>query len=185
MMHISGTSAPLPFHAPDQRCCNCGTEHGVHMRDTELKKTTYMLLGGTETTFVLGLPFCGDCEPTAARFRQGYFSRALVAFVLFWVLLGVLMGAGGEHPPAWLVENMMLIAALGAVGLTTAFYLLRRPSAPQTSAYQPVFLSKLKRSFKGEVQRLDLGFTNHAYADQFALQNQAYCQSGLLVVDKR
>lgn len=183
IIHIPGSAAKLPFAAPHHACCNCGAPLDAQMLDTKLKHTRYMLLAGVETTFVLALPFCGTCKASAKRFRQGHFSRALVAFGLFWVLLGLLMFAG-DRLPSWMQEHILSAAALSGIALTSAFYLSRRARAPATSYYQPVFLRRLKQSFKGDIQSITLGFTNEIYATQFAMANASYCQSGALVVEK-
>lgn len=182
-MHIPGNAIILPFTAPATSCCNCGAPH-VELVDMNFKHTRFMLLGGTETTLTMALPFCADCKASAKRYRQGYFSRALVAACVFWVLLGLIMIMGGDQMPKWLQENLLSVAAIGAVALTSAFYLSRRPKAPASSYYQPVYLRALKQSFRGEVLGITLGFTNEKYATQFSYENAAFCHAGALVIEK-
>jgi hypothetical protein len=183
MIPVHGEASRLSFNAPSRACCNCGSPQDLQLLDTKLKHTRFMLLGGSETTLTMALPFCTACKASAKRFRQGYFSRALVALIVFWVLLGMMM-VFSEHLPRIAQDNLLSTAALASAVLTTLFYVSRRAHPPATSYYQPVFLRKLKQTFLGEIQVVTLAFTNPVYADQFAQMNASFCGSGALVVEK-
>ncbi|KEI30679.1 hypothetical protein [Ralstonia solanacearum] len=148
-----------------------------------MKHTRYFLLAGTETTFELPLPFCNRCKRTANRFRQGVFSKGLVTFGMLWVMLGLLLLIPPEYVPTVVKEHLFVAAATLSVLSVGATALFRRPTQPQTSFYQPVFLHKLKRTFSGKIEGLTLSFTNADYALRFRQVNLDACNSGALVVD--
>ncbi|WP_426399481.1 hypothetical protein ACN9M1_24620 [Ralstonia sp. R-29] len=183
LVYVPGKAARLPFQSPSSSCCNCGTRSQLQLVDVQLKHTRYFLLAGTETTFVLPLPFCNRCKRTANRFRQGAFSKGLVAFGMFWVMLGLLLLIPPEHVPSALKEHLVATAATLAILSVALVFILRRSALPQTSIYQPVFLRRLKRTFGGKIQGLTLSFTNADYAFQFRRLNLEACNSGVLIVD--
>lgn len=179
---IPGRAARLPFEAPQDRCCNCGTAQGVSIVDTPLKKTRYMFLAGTELTFLVGLPYCRACRRTAARFPAGFGKKLLVSSLIFAALMLVVALAGidltGLVPLAYLPHAIGLLS----LALSFGFYALRRASPPQTSYSQPVTLAGLKQKFSGDIVGLTLAFSNSAYADRFARMNSHFVSSGFLNV---
>ena len=179
---IPGQAARLPFEAPQDACCNCGTAQGISIVDTPLKKTRYMLLAGTELRFLVGLPYCRTCRKTAARFPTGLGKKLLVSALVFAALMLVVAVAdinfNGLIPMAYLPHAIGLLS----LALSFGFYALRRAKPPQTSYSQPVTLAGLKQKFSGEIVSLTLEFSNSAYADRFALLNSNFVSSGVLNV---
>lgn len=180
MVVIPGLPEDLPFEPPVKSCCNCGTSRNLEMVNTEFKRTRYLLIGGTEMTYTLYLPYCQGCKRSANRLRQGWFSKSLVAFAVFWVMVLAIGVSAPDRQPRWMRDSPFRVAGVAALALTSAFYLTRRAAPPRTSYYQPVFLRKAPASSEG----VALGFTNDRYATQFELANKWFCDSGALVVEK-
>ncbi len=160
---------------PADGCCNCGSEDGLTIVPTPLKKTRFMLLAGTELTFMLGFPYCPNCASTATRLPTGTISKLMVAFGVFWALMLLMIFV----VPASMNPGALAIAVL-ALGLTFGAYALRRPKAPRTSVTQPVTLRGLEQKFSGEVVSLRLGFSYEAYKSRFDEMNQLQIVSGAL-----
>jgi hypothetical protein len=57
---------PLTVVIPRAICCNCGTSMEIHSITSVLSKRG---AGGVELTFIVELPFCVPCVPTADRVR--------------------------------------------------------------------------------------------------------------------
>lgn len=168
---------------PDELCCNCGHTRDLSRVPTPLKKTRYLLLGGTELTVTLSFPYCSACAATATRFAIGGFGKLLIAFLLFWILLFGVMFL--PFSLSTLLPGAMLPVMLFAVSvvLTLGFFRVRRPSKPRTSSVQPVRLTGVKQLFGGEVVGLRLGFTNSQYRRRFDGMNQALAESGILATE--
>lgn len=181
-IHLPGNVAQLPFKTPSHMCCNCGCGTELHQVEVEFKHTRYFLLAGTELTFALTLPFCGNCASSANRYRKGWFSRALIAFGLFWVTLGVLMAVPLQYVPQVVQGNLAITAVIIACTSTFAYFASRKPAGPKTSVFQPVYLKGIAQSFRGEIKRMTFGFTNRAYSEAFRGANAALCDSGALIV---
>lgn len=65
---------PLTIVIPRAICCNCGTTKEIHSITSVLSKKA---AAGTELTFILELPFCVPCVPTADRVRPNAALAAL------------------------------------------------------------------------------------------------------------
>lgn len=182
MIHVPGTVSELPFSVPSDVCCNCGRRSRTELVPVKLKHTRYLLLAGVEWTFGMSLPFCSACKGSANRLRQGLFSKALLVFGAFWVVLGVALFVPTEKMPSALGEHLVATSAVLSILLGAAYFLTRRASAPKTSYYQPVYLKGLDQAFNGDVRAIKLGFTNAAYAEMFRSMNQTMCEAETLQI---
>ena len=181
-VYIPGTPARLAFTAPKEMCCNCGSTQDIALVETQFKKTRYVLLVGTELTLTMDLPYCSICKKTAGRFRVSVLNKLLVSLGVFFVLLlaVVFLPTDQSSIPSSLLAPWVL--AVVALLLTFLFYALRRPSPPQTSYYQPVFMTKLKRKFSGVVLHVAFNCTNSDFATKFATMNQLFINAGALTI---
>jgi hypothetical protein len=180
-VYIPGIAAKLPFNVPAEGCCNCGTTQGVSMRETPLKKTRYMLLGGTELRFTIDLPYCKKCVSTAKRFPVGLGKKLLVSFGAFWAFFLLAFIAPFDWSPA-MVSSLPWISAVLALATTFGFYAIRKAVPPQTSYYQPVTLKMVKQEFSGAVIGMTLHCSHASFARHFSDVNRDLLAAGVLVV---
>ncbi len=186
-MQPSSTSDSIDIDAiriPDDACCNCGRQNDLSIVPTPLKKTRFMLLGGSELTVTLGFPYCSGCEKTATKHAIGAFGKLLIAFVLFWILMfGVIFM---PFNLAAVLPGAMLPLAVFSVALvvTVGYFRLRQPKAPKTSLDQPVMLRSVKQLFGGDIVGLRLGFSNTSYKRSFDEANQLQIASGVLSTEQ-
>lgn len=169
---------------PEDICCNCGRSDGVAIVSTPLKKTRYMLLGGTELTLTMGFPYCPGCASTASKHAIGSFGKLLIAFGLFWVLIfGVIFL---PVDLASLLPGAMLPLAVFSVALalTLGYFRIRKPRPPRTSRDQPVRLRGVKQMFSGDVVGMRLGFSNANYKQRFDSANGMQIASGVLSTER-
>lgn len=180
IVYVPGQASELPFEVPQDKCCNCGGSDDLKKVTTQLKKTRYMVLGGTELTFNIDLPYCGNCAISAGRLPVGAPTKLLVAFGIFWALMLVVIFVpnelGSMLPGALLPSTMAAVA----LGLSFTCYAMRRPVPPQTSYYQPVSLAGVRQKFSGEVVEITLRFANAPYSTLFQALNQELISSGAL-----
>ncbi len=165
---------------PADTCCNCGSKDGLSIVPTPLKKTRFMLLGGTELTLMLGFPYCSGCAVSASKHAIGTLGKLLIAFMIFWVLIfGVIFL---PFDLASFLPGVMLPLAMFsvAIAITLGYFRLRRPTPPRTSVDQPVMLRGVKQMFSGDIVGLRLGFSNEAYKREFEAMNQMQMLSGAL-----
>lgn len=184
-IHIPGKAGRLPFEAPLSMCCNCGSERNLILVDTPLKKTRFLLLAGTEITFLIELPYCEACTKTAKRIPPGIFHKLLVAALIFIVLL--IAVAFAEIDLSAIIPAGYVTHAVGLLSLVASFsfFAVRRGKPPQTSYAQPVTLTGLKQEFLGSIVSLSFGFSNETYATRFESLNSAYVSSGALKIVHR
>jgi hypothetical protein len=180
-VYIPGTVARLPFNVPAECCCNCGTNQGVSAKETPLKKTRYMLLGGTELRFAIDLPYCKKCSATAKRFPVGITTKLLVAFGVFWALFLLAFIVPVDMSPS-IGSHLPAISAVLALALTFGFYSLRRAAPPQTSYYQPVTLKAVKQEFSGAVVGVTLQCSHSMFAKSFSAVNREALAAGVLTI---
>ncbi len=172
------------FQFPNHLCCNCGAKADLKVLSQDTRRTTYLVAGGTETTFQLPLPFCSRCAPSAKRRPKNIVHRLLL-FALAWVLgfAGlILLGELGFLPTSLAGHLSVIAGALAAVS-TAAVILLARPATGQSSYFQPVRIPQLKREFlSGAVTAIGFSFTNREYAAAFSqLNREAIARKQLLV----
>jgi hypothetical protein len=180
-IYIPGTAAALPFNVPTEGCCNCGVTQGISAKETPLKKTRYMLLGGTELRFKIDLPYCKKCAPTAKRFPVGLGKKLLVSFGVFWAFFLLAIVVPLDWSPA-MASRLPLISAVLALATTFGFYAIRKAVSPQTSFYQPVTLKAVKQEFSGKVTGITLHCSNSTFARHFSDLNRDLLAAGVLVV---
>jgi hypothetical protein len=160
---------------PSTFCCNCGdTNCTTEIQDTRV--TRYFGMGGTGTTFQLGIPVCADCRKSTRQRPSGWLSRVLVWALATGVLFGALIVLRENTTlPAWTAQPLFAIAAALALVLVALFYRLRRPKPPRTSWYQPVRIKQANVQFGegyGRVVFMKLAFTNHEYLNVFSTANR-------------
>jgi hypothetical protein len=180
-VYLPGTAVALPFNVPADACCNCGTTQGVSIKETPLKKTRYLLLGGTELRLTIDLPYCKKCSTTAGRFPVGIGTKLLVSFGVFWAIFLAAFLVPFDWPPA-MGNHLPALCGIMAIALTFGFYSLRKATPPQTSYYQPVTLKAVKRQFSGDVVGVTLGCTHASFASKFSACNRDFVAAGTLMV---
>lgn len=177
-------TAQLDFTTPLTSCCNCGATRRIALVETPLRRTRYMVFGGTELTIEETFPYCPDCRRSAARVRPG-----LPARLLTWVLASVAVATVvmmrmsinveafvpivRDHP----VYASMAIAAVGCI----AWFASRDRRPGGSSWWQPVRLVGI--DLDGDTLRhITVVFTNPQYAEVFAAANGERVRAGLLTV---
>ena len=167
-------------------CCNCGTRTGLQLVEQESSCTAYFPLIGPEITFRLPLPFCNGCIPSSKRQPKYFFNRLLGFLMSFCSAALVLVVAGNfifdiQAMAKYLIPFAMLVAIT-----TTAIWIAAdRPKRNQTSYFQPVRVTTLKKEFEsGEVNAVRFSFTNNEYADFFALANQDAIERRVICIEK-
>jgi predicted membrane channel-forming protein YqfA (hemolysin III family) len=179
--------ASFPLNFPPAFCCNCGdTNCEAEVQDTRL--TRFHDVNGTELAFQLAIPVCAACVKTTKRQPPGWYARVLVWVLMTCVVfLLLLLLARAVELPAWAAQNLLAISAGLALVMAILFYRWRRPTAPQTSFYQPVRIKGARLHFRdGEVHvlMLKLAFTNHEYFNVFSTANRDLIESRRVVVNK-
>ena len=174
----------VEFGFPNHLCCNCGTNNDLKVVSQDTRRTTYLIAGGTETTFRLPLPFCSRCAPSAKRRPKNIVHRFLLfalALAVYFVALLVLgeFVVKGDLLAKYLAHIAVFLAALTTLGVV----LLARPKAEQSSYFQPVRIPTLKREFlSGAVTAIGFSFSNREYAQAFKQANKdAIARKQLLV----
>ena len=165
---------------PGDFCCNCGRKSGLELVPTPLKKTRYMVLGGTEMTITLSFPYCPACASTAAKYAVGAFGKLLIASLLFAALMLIVIFLPFNLAAILPGAMLPLTVFATAVALTLGYFRLRKPSPPRTSATQPVMLRGVKQLFAGDVVGLRLGFSHPAYKKRFDASNDTLIESGVV-----
>jgi hypothetical protein len=177
----SGRPAALPFEVPMDSCSNCGTDRGVSMIETPLKKTRYLLLAGVEWRFTIKLPYCTKCSASASRFPVSVGKKLLVSAVVFVAIM--LVVALVQPNLGRLLDYVPAAAGLLSIAASFGYYALRGRKAPQTSYSQPVTLSRLKQTFSGDVVSLTLRCSRPEFANKLSALNTQYVESGILIVE--
>ncbi len=155
-----GSNGTINF--PRDICCNCGTGDGLSSLRTPLNDG-----------IAPELPYCGECEESAARKPSG-----IMAKLLYSALLAIPISIGGLAVlPASVTlhmgENILVYSMALAAGMVFWYSGSRRHTARQTSYYQPVRLKKVRRKFRGQTGGYVFAFTNPAYEAMFAEANRA------------
>lgn len=175
----------LEFSFPTSMCCNCGTTSGLSVLRQDTRQTTYLGVGGTEITFQLPLPFCTTCARSAKRRVKSLIDRLLMFALMFGATFLGLIILGEVYSLPQLSEYLITLSAVVATALTVTLVLVARPKGNQTSYYQPVRISKLKREFiSGKVVGIRFRFSNNDYAQLFSSHNQEPIRSKLVEVEQ-
>jgi hypothetical protein len=183
-IHIPGEAGKLPFHAKNDACCNCGEIQGIQLVETPLKRTSYMLLGGTELILNVDLPYCARCEKTATRYPKGLVAKLLVSAILFFVVMLVAVLVPFDLG-SFVSSHLTLTCAIVAVLLTFTYYSFLKPTGTQTSYYQPVTLDAMKQKFMGEIVGVTLYCTNADFATRYGVLNKEFISAGFLKLKHR
>ncbi len=154
-----GSNAAINF--PRDICCNCGTCEGLSSLRTPM-----------HDGIAPELPYCRECEESAARKPSG-----IMAKLLYSTLLAILISVGGLATlPASVTlhmgENILVYSMALAAGMVFWYSGSRRHTARQTSYYQPVRLKKVRQRFNRKNVRYVFTFTNAEYEAMFADANR-------------
>jgi hypothetical protein len=172
----------VPLVAPADRCCNCGSVGDVKEVPTDLRRMPLLGLAGAEIKVTLPFPYCDACASTARRKRPNLLGilavSALLALILgmAWLFLGP---QTSEDVTLHVVAPALITLSLAIV---LGFYAWRRPSAAQSSFYQPIKLKNTGHKWPADITGLELGFTNKQYAEAFSAANQAGISAGKIKV---
>jgi hypothetical protein len=177
-------SAQLDFTTPLTACCNCGAKRGVELVETPLRRTRYMLFGGTELTIHETFPYCPACRRSAGRVRPGWLARLLtfaLASVAVLTALAIRLSVDAQGFTPFVRSHVLATALLVAGAGCLAWFVSRDRRPGGRSWWQPVRLADADLS--GDmIRRVTLGFTNRRYADEFAAANGERVRAGLLSV---
>lgn len=111
----------VEFDFPNHFCCNCGIKDDLKVLSQDTRRTTYLIAGGTETSFRLPLPFCFRCTPSAKRRPKNIVHRFLhfaFVFILYFVALLVVgeFLIKGYLLAEYLTHIAVILAALTTIG---------------------------------------------------------------------
>jgi hypothetical protein len=169
----------LTLRLPQFFCCNCGDAEDIRPVATPLRAARFMVPGNA-LTLQLELPYCRRCASTAKREPVGPIKRLIIAALL---ALPVALIATITPISSLIGTNTTFyFAAAGTLAVVFGYYSLQRPRGKQTSYYQPVRLTQVKRQFSGRVLALTLSFTHARYAQTFATANKEAIARGVLQV---
>ena len=177
-------SAQLDFTTPLQTCCNCGTASHLALVETPLRRTRYMLFGGTELTIEETFPYCTACKGSAARVRPGLAARVLcgvlvTAAVFAGLCIRLSMNVDAFTP--WVREHLFVSSIVAAAVVTLVYFRWRDSNPGGRSYYQPVRLADV--AVEGnQIGRVKLGFFDKHYAHEFTAANKQRVRAGLLEV---
>lgn len=163
------------FSFPASLCCNCGATGNLKIIEQDTRQTKYFILGGTELTFRLPLPFCADCAASAKRRPRSVVHYALLSLAVFWLTFFGLILVGDVVMTIPVLNQYLVAISIGFTALLIGLLLIvSRPKGKQTSYFHPVRIKKLKREFvSGTVTAIHFAFTNPDYARAFSNENQA------------
>ena len=179
--HIQ-TVSDVKVVEPIDSCCNCGSESGIELYQTDMRRMPLLGLAGVEIKVSLPFPYCRVCSSSAKRRRPTLLgilaSSALLAIVIgmAWMFLGPTLS--GDNAVAVVGVGIVAISLLIVLG----FFFLRRPAGDQTSYYQPVILKKTGHKWPADITGLELAFTNPEYAKKFVLANESVIADGKLKI---
>ncbi|RJS21244.1 hypothetical protein DRW03_17695 [Corallococcus sp. H22C18031201] len=171
------------FAFPTTCCANCGTREALRQQPQDTRKSTYLLVGGTELTFKLPLTVCADCEPSLKRRPLTLANKVLIGLMVSAAIAtGILIFAdSGNLEMPFLADNLFLISLLAGGGLSALYFLRHRPQPRQSSYYQPVLIQRLNRRFlDGAIEGIVFAFTHPAYQEAFEQLNRAAVQAGFV-----
>lgn len=164
----------VAFSFPASLCCNCGATGNLKIIEQDTRQTKYFILGGTEMTFQLPLPFCPGCAASAKRRPRSIVHYSLLALFVFWLTFFGLIVAGDVVLPMPALSQYLVAISVATTALLIGLLLtISRPKGKQTSYFHPVRIKKLKREFvSGTVTAVRFAFTNPEYARAFVSENQ-------------
>lgn len=167
----------LDLALPQSQCCNCGSAKDLETLPSPMRYRR--VLDGKGLQFTLDLPYCSNCGFTAGRYPKNLAYKAFAVWAAYMVFIfAVILPLSARPFFARLGGPMLLVFTLFVVA---TFYWIRRPTAPQTSVYQPIRLA----GFGGDadhIRKLSLRFSNRKYAGSFSKLNRKLLGKGLLSV---
>ncbi|NHZ97823.1 hypothetical protein [Massilia sp. CCM 8734] len=170
--------------APVDSCCNCGSTQDVRMEATDLRRLPLFGLAGAEIKIELPFPYCSGCVSSSQRRRPTVLGIAAVTALLSLVLGMCWIFFGPQFAEEKIVTIVVPMLVITSLCIVLGFYGLRRPSAKQSSFYQPVKLRNTGHQWPADITGLELAFTNHDYGKKFADANRtAIAAKKLKVVD--
>lgn len=159
--------------APVDSCCNCGAIQNVRTEATDLRRMPLFGLAGTEIKIELPFPYCSGCASSSHRRRPTLLGIAAVTALLSLVLGMCWIFFGPQLSEEKIISIVAPILVITSLCIVLGFYALRRPSAGQSSFYQPVKLRNTGHKWPADITGLELAFTNHRYGEKFADANKA------------
>jgi len=160
-------------------CCNCAALTGLTLLDQDTRLTRFFLMGGSEITFRLRLPFCRSCAPSAKRRPISLFHRLLVFGLFYFGVFAVLLLTGMALESESLLDRTGLLSGILGLVATVLWYAVRRPNPHQSSYYQPVRITRLRQKFfSGMVRGIGFAFTSAVYRQQFESINETAIAAG-------
>ena len=176
----------LSYTFPTSRCPNCGSTRDLTQASQATRVSpSFFIFGGTELTFHLNVASCAACAPSLKRRFFPLSNKILVAVLISGAIAAALLlviTLGSISLP--IINNYPFIVS-ALLGATTAilYFSSHRFAPPQTSYYQPIRITAIKRDFlDGTVRRIRFAFTNRDYARDFRHQNRVAIQAGFLEV---
>lgn len=170
--------------APVDSCCNCGATQDVRTEATDLRRMPLFGLAGAEIKIELPFPYCSSCASSSNRRRPTVLGTAAVTALLSLVLGMCWIFVGPQLPEETITSIVAPVVVITSLCFVLGFYALRRPSAGQSSFYQPVKLRNTGHKWPADITGLELAFTNHRYGEKFADANKvAIATKKLKVVD--
>ncbi|MEP6504231.1 MAG: hypothetical protein ABJD97_12930 [Betaproteobacteria bacterium] len=177
-------TAQLDFTTPLSHCCNCGAARAIALVDTPLRRTRYMLFGGTELTIHETFPYCRDCRDSAGRVRPGTLARVLcgaMAAVAVFTALCIRLSIVDTAFTPFIRDHLFATAIVVASASCFAYFRWRDSHAGGRSYYQPARLADV--TLDGDhVRRVTLAFFDAGYGEAFAAANADRVRAGWLEV---
>lgn len=176
--------ASLDLTTPPTRCCNCGTKarssNPLEFVETPLRRTRYFLIVGSELTILETFPYCKPCQSSAARVRQGWFSKFLSASLLCAVLATAMVFVGPSIKlPAMFYDNIFATSAATSALATFLYFQFREAQSAGRSYYQPVSLVDAEQDVvSGAIYSVTLRLCNWQYAQELAAANVEMMRAG-------
>lgn len=173
----------LGLTTPLDNCCNCGSPDDVDLYETPMRRTRFMLFGGTQLTLLETFPYCGTCSGSAVRVRKNWMAKCVAACMVCAALFLVLVLTAADLPK-FMSENLFYASLILAVPTTGAYFYLREKDGAVRSYYQPISLGAVKQDFRsGTIHSVTLKLRNAAYARVLARANAEMVGAGMLKIE--
>lgn len=160
---------------PTEPCCNCARVDGLRLIAQDTRLTRYGLILRTESTFHLPLPFCELCEASSRRRAPSLFKIFLLMTLVSLAALAVAMAIGMAFDSLPILDNAGMVSVPVGIVVVGVWYSTRRKAPGQSSFYQPVRITRLRRELlSDQVRGVRFLMTNSLYAERFkALNHEA------------
>lgn len=179
-------SPDFGFAFPTDLCCNCAALTDLSILEQDTRLTRYFLMGGSEITFRLRLPYCRSCASSAKRRPVSLFHKLLVFGLFYFGVFAVLLLTGMALESESLLDHTALLSGVLGLVATVLWYAVQRPNPHQSSYYQPVRITRLRQKFfSGMVRGIGFAFTNAVYRQRFESINAQAIAAGQLQSQQR